>query len=92
MASGVAPPENPLTAAAVTVASREARGPGREAPHAHPDEPSLSERHKWIVAEYLAGRPPSNKDIQKANRCSRATAARDLQALRNLGMLKSGHR
>ncbi len=73
-------------------APHEARGCRREAPHGPPGEPSLNERHKWIIAEYLAGRRPSNKDIQKANRCSRATAARDLQTLRNLGMLKDGQR
>ena len=63
-----------------------------EAPHGPPGELSLNERHKWIVAEYLAGRRPSNKDNQKANRCSWATAARDLQTLRSLSLLKSGHR
>ena len=69
-------------------APHEAREPGREVPHGPPDEPSLSERQKWLVAEYQAGRRPRNRDIQKANRCSRATAARDLQTLRSLGLLK----
>ena len=62
--------------------------PGREAPHGALNEPPLNERQKWLVAEHQAGRKPSNRDIQKANRCSRATAARDLQTLRSLGLLK----
>jgi hypothetical protein len=62
--------------------TREVREPGHEAPH----EPALNERQKWTVAEYLAGRRPRNKDSQKANKCSRATAARDVKALRNQGI------
>lgn len=71
---------------------REARECDREAPHGPPGEPSLNERHKWIVAEYLAGRRPTRRAIEKATNCSRATAARDLRALRSLGMLKDGQR
>jgi len=52
-------------------------------------EPPLNERQKWIVAEYLAGRRPSNKDIQKASGCSRATTARDLRMLKQLGLIKA---
>ena len=73
-------------------APHEARDPRHEAPQGSPGEPSLNERRKWIVAEYQAGRRPSNKDIQKANRCSRATAARDLKALKSLGLLRDGHK
>lgn len=74
-------------------APHEARGKApHEAPQGSPDEPSLNERRKWIVAEHMAGRRPSNKDIQKANRCSRATAARDLKTLKSLGLLRDGHR
>ena len=49
-----------------------------------------NDRQNWIVAEFAAGRRPSNKDIQKANRCSRATATRDLKTLRRLGLIRSG--
>jgi hypothetical protein len=78
---------------------REARGEPRDEPpeppvipFEPPDEPPLNERHRWIMAEYQAGHRPTRKDIQKANNCSRATAARDLQTLRSLGLLKNGHR
>ena len=75
--------------------AREVRGEARdeargEAPQGSPGEPPLNERQKWIVAEYLAGRRPSNKDIQKANKCSRATAAKDVKALRSQGIPELG--
>jgi len=71
-------------------APHEAREPGREAPHGPPDEPSLNERRKRTVAEYVADRKPSGKDIQSANKCSRATAARDVEALRAWACSRTG--
>jgi len=40
-------------------APHEARDPWHEAPQGSPGEPPLNERHKWIIAEYMAGRRPS---------------------------------
>ena len=71
------PPDEPL---------REPPGEPLEPPR----EPPLNERQKWIVAEYLAGRRPTRRTIEKAANCSRTTATRDLRALRSLGLLKHG--
>jgi len=69
------------------------RTEARRQAHAEPDdEAPLNERHTRTIAEDLAARRPSNKDIQKANNSCRATAAKDLQTLRSLGLLKNGHR
>jgi CheY-like chemotaxis protein len=61
--------------------------PRSHEPHEPPGEPPLNDRQKWIVAEYAAGRRPSRREIEKANRCSRATAARDVKLLKRLGLI-----